>query len=43
LKDDELKIIGRHPFLEVTTIREMVKMLYLHNQIHYRDLKKVLK
>jgi hypothetical protein len=27
----------------VTTIREMVKMLYIHNQIHYRDLKKVLK
>jgi hypothetical protein len=43
LKDAELEITGRHPFLEMTTIREMVKMLYLHNQIHYRDLKKVLK
>jgi len=43
LKDEDLEITGRHPFLEVTTIREMVKMLYLHNQIHYRDLKKVLK
>ena len=43
LKDEELEITGRHPFLEVTTICEMVKMLYLHNQIHYRDLKKVLK
>ncbi len=43
LRDEELEITGRHPFLEVTTIREMVKMLYLHNQIHYRDLKKVLK
>jgi uncharacterized damage-inducible protein DinB len=43
LKDEELEIAGRHPFLEITTIREMVKMLYLHNQIHYRDLKKVLK
>ena len=43
LKDEELEIKGRHPFLEVTTIREMVKMLYLHNQIHYRDLKKALK
>jgi len=42
LKDEELEIIGRHPFLEVTTIREMVKMLYVHNQIHYRDLKKVI-
>ncbi len=43
LKDEELEIEGRHPFLEVTTLREMVKMLYIHNQVHYRDLKKVLK
>ena len=43
LKDDELEIKGRHPFLNVTTIREMVKMLYIHNQTHYRDMKKVLK
>jgi hypothetical protein len=43
LKDEELEIKGRHPFLEATTIREMVKMLYIHNQIHYRDLKKVLR
>jgi hypothetical protein len=42
LKESELEIQGRHPFLELTTLREMVKMLYLHNQIHYRDLKKVL-
>ena len=43
LKESDLEIKGRHPFLEVTTIREMVKMLYIHNQIHYRDLKKALK
>lgn len=43
LQESELEIQGRHPFLEMTSIREMVKMLYLHNQIHYRDLKKVLK
>ena len=43
LKEDELELKGRHPFLEVTTLREMVKMLYIHNQVHYRDLKKVLK
>ncbi len=41
-KDEELEIKGRHPFLGETTLREMIKMLYLHNQIHYRDLKKVL-
>ena len=40
LKDDDLEIKGRHPFLGETVIREMIKMLYLHNQLHYRDLKK---
>ena len=43
LKDEELEIEGRHPFLEMTTIREMVKMLYLHNNLHYRDIKRALK
>lgn len=43
LKDAELDIKGRHPFLGETVIREMVKMLYLHNQLHYRDVKRVLK
>ena len=43
LKDEELELKGRHPFLGETVIREMVKMLYLHNQIHFRDLKKALK
>jgi hypothetical protein len=43
LKDDEFEIKGRHPFLGETVIREMVKMLYLHNQLHYRDLKKMIK
>ena len=43
LKDEELEIKGRHPFLNITTIREMIKMLYIHNQTHYRDIKKVLK
>lgn len=43
LEDTDLAKIGRHPFLQQTSLREMVKMVYLHNQIHYRDLKKVLK
>lgn len=43
LKDEELEIKGRHPFLGETVLREMIKMLYLHNQIHYRDLKKVIR
>lgn len=43
LKENELEIVGRHPFLEMTTIREMIKMLYIHNMTHYRDMKKTLK
>lgn len=43
LEAAELEKTGRHPFLGMTTLREMIKMLYLHNQIHYRDMKKVLK
>jgi uncharacterized damage-inducible protein DinB len=43
LKESELEIMGRHPFLGHTTIRDMIKMLYIHNLNHYRDMKKVLK
>jgi hypothetical protein len=43
LKDEELEITGRHPFLGQTVIREMIKMLYIHNLTHYRDMKKSLK
>jgi uncharacterized damage-inducible protein DinB len=39
----DLEKQGRHPFIGMTSIREMIKMLYLHNQMHYRDMKKVLK
>ena len=43
LDEADLEKQGRHPFLGMTTLREMIKMLYLHNQIHYRDMKKALK
>jgi hypothetical protein len=43
LSEADLDKQGRHPFLGVTTIREMVKMLFLHNQLHYRDMRKALK
>ncbi len=43
LSETDLEKQGRHPFLGVTTIREMIKMLFLHNQLHYRDMKRVLK
>lgn len=43
LSEADLEKQGRHPFLGTATIREMIKMLYLHNQLHYRDVKRVIK
>ena len=42
LNESDLEITGRHPFLGQTVLREMIKMLYIHNLTHYRDMKKVL-
>jgi uncharacterized damage-inducible protein DinB len=43
IDDADLDKVARHPYLGVTTLREMVKMIYIHNQVHYRDLRKVLR
>lgn len=43
LQESDLEIRGRHPFLGPSALRDMIKMLYIHNLNHYRDLKKVLK
>ena len=40
LNDADLERIGRHPFLGVTTLHEMIKMVYRHNQIHHRDIRR---
>ena len=42
LAEADLAKQGRHPFLGQTTLAEMIKMVYRHNQIHYRDLRKVI-
>jgi hypothetical protein len=42
LSDSDLQKKGRHPFLEETTLAEMIKMVYRHNQIHYRDIRKII-
>jgi hypothetical protein len=43
LQESDLDITGRHPFMGQTQLREMIKMLYIHNLTHYRDMKKALK
>lgn len=42
LSDEELTIEGRHPFMGQTQLVEMLKMLYLHNQLHFRDFRKLV-
>lgn len=39
---EDLQKQGRHPFLGLAALAEMVKMVYRHNQIHLRDLRKLL-
>lgn len=41
LSESDLQKKGRHPFLGVTTMGEMIKMVYRHNQIHLRDLRHI--
>jgi hypothetical protein len=38
----DLQMEGRHPFLGKTTLAEMIKMVYRHNQIHSRDVRKLI-
>lgn len=40
LDEADLAKEGRHPFLGETTVEEMIKLVYRHNQIHYRDMRK---
>jgi uncharacterized damage-inducible protein DinB len=40
LSGSDLEKQGRHPFLSQASLKEMIKMVYLHNQIHLRDIRK---
>ena len=43
LSEEDLEKSGRHPFIGWTTLREMIKMVYVHNLIHYRDMRRVIR
>jgi uncharacterized damage-inducible protein DinB len=43
LDENDLGKQGRHPYHGSTSLREMVKMIYIHNQTHYRDIRRSLK
>ena len=42
MSDEDLATEGRHPWLGVVAIEEMIKLMYRHNHIHQRDIRKAL-
>ncbi len=38
----DLQRIGRHPFLGVAPLGDILQLMYRHNQIHQRDIRKTL-
>jgi hypothetical protein len=43
MQPEDLSHAGRHPFLGWVALEDMIKMLYRHDQIHLRDLRRLLK
>ena len=39
---EDLARIGRHPFLGIASLEDIIQLLYRHNQIHQRDIRKRL-
>jgi hypothetical protein len=42
ISERDLTRRGRHPFLGIATLEDIIKLIYRHNQIHLRDIKRVL-
>lgn len=42
MTSDDLDRRGRHPFLGEATLRDMIKLIYRHNQIHLRDIRRAM-
>jgi len=42
MRPRDLQRQGRHPFLGIVSLEEIVKLLYRHNQIHLRDVRRAL-
>ncbi|MGE5223699.1 MAG: DinB family protein [Omnitrophica WOR_2 bacterium] len=42
MNEEDLARQGRHPYLGITSIEEIAKLLYIHNQIHIRDIRSLL-
>lgn len=42
LGQDDLVKMGRHPWLGIASVAEILKMIVLHNQIHQRDIRRAI-
>lgn len=42
MEDADLEKQGRHPWFGIAPVGAMVKLMYRHNQIHQRDIRKAL-
>ncbi len=42
IEDEQFSLQGRHPFCGMMTIEGMFKLMYRHNMMHARDMRKAL-
>lgn len=42
MRDDDLDRIGRHPWFGQVSLEQMLKLVYRHNMLHERDVRKAL-
>lgn len=42
LSDEQLAMRARHPAIGVSALEDQLKLIYLHHQMHLRDVKKAL-
>ncbi len=42
IRDDQFTLRGRHPFFGMMVIEDMFKLIYRHNMMHARDIRKAL-
>ncbi len=42
LSEADLEKQGRHPYLGIMTLGDMIKVVYQHNRLHQRDLREIL-
>ena len=42
IRDEQFVLKGRHPFFGMMTIEDLFKLIYRHNMLHTRDIRKAM-